>query len=100
MKTVFGVFRNRGRAEARSRGFTLIELLVVISIIALLIGILLPALSATRDAARNVVCQSNMRSIGQMHFGYSVENDDWIAGAPSTRSSTPSPLMSPAAAPA
>ena len=58
-----------------NRGFTLIELLVVISIIALLIAILLPALGNARQSARAVQCKSNLRQIGVSTTAYTVDND-------------------------
>ncbi len=59
-----------------SRGFTLVELLVVISIIALLLGIMLPALGAVRAASRRAACAANLHGIGIGFRVYLDENDD------------------------
>ena len=62
-------------------GFTLIELLVVISIIALLIGILLPALGVARETARGSACLANSRSMGQATLTYSADNKTFYPSA-------------------
>jgi prepilin-type N-terminal cleavage/methylation domain-containing protein/prepilin-type processing-associated H-X9-DG protein len=64
-----------------TKGFTLIELLVVISIIALLIAILLPALGAARRSASNTECLSRMRSMAVAITAYEVENKGFIPPA-------------------
>ena len=65
------------RATLGSNGFTLIELLVVISIIALLIAILLPALSSARRAAQTTKCLANNRQVGQLLASYAGEEKGW-----------------------
>jgi len=66
-----------------NRGFTLIELLVVISIIALLVGILLPALASARQAAQASQCLANIRSLAQANYMYAVDSRvfvGWFSG--------------------
>ncbi|MEM1184019.1 MAG: prepilin-type N-terminal cleavage/methylation domain-containing protein [Planctomycetota bacterium] len=65
-------------SPSTARGFTLIELLVSISIIALLIGILIPALGNARESARTVACAVNLRSQGQALQLYRDANDNWF----------------------
>ena len=63
-------------------GFTLIELLVVIAILAVLISLLLPAMSGAKAAARRIVCASNIRQIQLVHFTYVTDENGYLFPMP------------------
>lgn len=64
------------------KAFTLIEVLVVVAIIALLIAILLPSLAAARRASKQLVCETNLRTIAQATFLYTGDNKDSMPSLP------------------
>jgi prepilin-type processing-associated H-X9-DG protein len=73
----------RKRHRSFLTGFTLVEILVVISAIALLIAILVPALTAARSRTQGLVCKSNLRQLLIASIGYATENDGFYVPAAS-----------------
>ena len=65
-------------------GFTLIELLVVVAVIALLLGLLLPSLTWSREVAQSMVGSSNVRQLTVGQLAHAAENDGWVAGPNTT----------------
>ena len=78
--------------QPRPSGFTLVELLVVIAIIAMLVGLLIPAVQAAREAGRRSTCMNNQQQLGKAIAGY-VTSKDRFPPLSAIQPNSPNPLQ-------